>query len=79
MEVRVKLKKNINYTPIYEKRHKSDLEGVAGIFVGLAGIYFIVDHFVDLHKFNVYAKKHSLNLRFATVSNGYKLMLQKRI
>ena len=79
MEVRVKLEKNKNYTPIYEKRHKSDLEGVAGIFVGLTGIYFIVDHFVDLHKFNVYAKKHDLNLRFAAVPNGYKLMLQKRI
>ena len=79
MDVRVKLEKNKNYTPIYEKRHKSDLEGVAGIFVGLAGIYFIVDHFVDLHKFNVYAKKHNLNLRFATASNEYKLMLQKRI
>ena len=79
MEVRVKLNKNQQYTPIYETIHKSDLEGVAGIFVGIAGIYFIIDHFFDMHKFNAYAKRHSLNLRVATASNQYKLMLQKRI
>ncbi len=79
MEVRVKLEKNKQYTPIYETRHKSDLEGVAGIFVGVAGIYFIIDHFFDMRKFNAYAKRHSLNLRVATASNQYKLMLQKRI
>lgn len=79
MEVRVKLEKNKQYTPIYETRHKNDLEGVAGVFIGIAGLYFIIDHFFDMHKFNAYAKKHHLNLRVATASNQYKLMLQKRI
>ena len=78
MDIRVKIDKK-NYTPIYEKRHKSEIEGVAGIMVGLAGIYFIVDHFVDMHKFNTYAKKHDLNFKILTASNEYKLMLQKRI
>ena len=79
MDIRVKLKKNQQYKPIYEKRNKCDAEGVAGILVGITGIYFIVDHFLDMHKFNAYAKKHHLNLKVATASNGYKLMLQKRI
>lgn len=79
MDVRVILKKHQQYTPIYQTRHKSDLEGVAGIFVGIAGIYFIIDHFLDMHKFNAYVKRHHLNLRVATASNEYKLMLQKRI
>ena len=79
MEIRVKLNKNQQYKPIYEKRNKCDAEGVAGILVGLTGIYFIVDHFLDMHKFNAYAKRHNLNLRLATASNEYKLMLQKRI
>ena len=78
MDIRVKIDKK-NYTPIYEKRHKSEIEGVAGIMVGLAGIYFIVDHFMDMHKFNTYAKKHDLNFKILTASNEYKLMLQKRI
>ncbi len=79
MDVRVILKKHQQYTPIYETKHKSDLEGVAGVFIGIAGIYFIIDHFFDMHKFNAYAKRHHLNLRVATASNQYKLMLQKRI
>ncbi len=79
MEVRVKLKKNQQYTPIYETKHKSDLEGVAGMFIGIAGLYFIIDHFFDMHKFNAYAKRHHLNLKIATAANQYKLMLQKRI
>ena len=79
MEIRVKLNKKQQYKPIYEKRNKCDAEGVAGILVGLTGIYFIVDHFLDMHKFNAYAKRHHLNLRLATASNEYKLMLQKRI
>ena len=79
MDVRVILKKNDQYKPIYQTKHKSDLEGVAGIFVGIAGIYFIIDHFLDMHKFNAYVKRHHLNLRVATASNEYKLMLQKRI
>ena len=79
MDVRVVLNKNDQYKPIYQTKHKSDLEGVAGIFVGITGIYFIVDHFLDMHKFNAYAKRHHLNLRIATASNEYKLMLQKRI
>lgn len=79
MEVRVILNKNQQYIPIYETRHKSDLEGVAGMFIGIAGIYFIIDHFFDMHKFNAYARRHHLNLKVATASNQYKLMLQKRI
>ena len=79
MDVRIKLKKNQQYKPIYETRHKSDIEGVAGILIGITGIYFIVDHFLDMHKFNAYAKRHHLNLKVATASNEYKLMLQKRI
>ena len=79
IDIRVKLKKNQQYKPIYEKRNKCDAEGVAGILVGITGIYFIVDHFLDMHKFNAYAKRHHLNLRLATASNEYKLMLQKRI
>lgn len=79
MDIRIKLNKNKQYKPIYEKRHKSDIEGVAGILIGITGIYFIVDHFLDMHKFNAYAKRHNLNLKVATASNGYKLMLQKRI
>ena len=79
MDIRVKLKKNQQYKPIYEKRNKCDAEGVAGILVGITGIYFIVDHFLDMHKFNAYAKRHHLNLKVATASNEYKLMLQKRI
>lgn len=79
MDVRIVLNKNQQYKPIYEKRHKSDAEGVAGLLVGITGIYFIVDHFIDMHKFNAYAKRHNLNLRVTTASNEYKLMLQKRI
>ncbi|MBR3627797.1 MAG: hypothetical protein IKN42_02990 [Elusimicrobia bacterium] len=79
MDIRVKLNKNKQYKPIYETRHKSDIEGVAGILIGITGIYFIVDHFLDMHKFNAYAKRHNLNLKVATASNEYKLMLQKRI
>lgn len=79
MDVRVKLEKNINYKPIIKKRNKSDIEGVCGILMCAAGIYFIIDYFVDMHKFNVYAKKHQLNMRIATAPNEYKLLLQKRI
>lgn len=79
MDVRVVLKKDKQYKPIYEKRNKSDVEGVCGIMVGIVGIYFIVDHFLDMHKFNVYAKKHNLNLKIATAPSEYKLMIQKRI
>ncbi len=79
MDVRVKINKNQQYTPIYQTKHKSDAEGVAGILVGITGIYFIIDHFLDMHKFNAYVKRHHLNLRVATASNEYKLMLQKRI
>jgi len=79
MDIRVKLDKNLQYKPIYQTKHKSDAEGVAGILVGITGIYFIIDHFLDMHKFNAYAKRHHLNLKFATASNEYKLLLQKRI
>lgn len=79
MDVRVVMKKNQQYKPIYEKRNKSDIEGVCGIMVGIVGIYFIIDHFLDMHKFNVYAKRHNLNLKIATAPSEYKLMIQKRI
>lgn len=79
MDIRVKLEKDQQYKPIYEKRNKSDIEGVGGIMIGLTGIYFLIDHFVDMHKFNAYARRHNLNLKIATASNEYKLMLQKRI
>lgn len=79
MDIRIKLEKDQQYKPIYETRNKSDIEGVAGIMIGLTGIYFIVDHFVDMRKFNAYVRRHNLNLKIATASNEYKLMLQKRI
>ena len=79
MDIRIKLNKNQQYTPIYEKRHKSDVEGVAGVLVGITGIYFIVDHFLDMHKFNAYARRHNLNLKVTTASNEYKLLFQKRL
>lgn len=79
MDIRVVLNKDKQYKPIYEKRNKSDIEGVCGIMVGIVGIYFIIDHFLDMHKFNVYAKRHNLNLKIATAPSEYKLMIQKRI
>lgn len=79
MDVRITLNKNSQYKPKIEKRNKSDIEGVCGILMCAAGIYFIIDYFVDMHKFNVYARKHNLNMKFATAPNEYKLLLQKRI
>lgn len=79
MDVRVVLNKNSQYKPLIRKRNKSDIEGVCGILMCAAGIYFIIDYFVDMHKFNVYAKKHQLNMKIATAPNEYKLLLQKRI
>ncbi len=79
MDVRVILNKNAQYKPKIHKRNKSDIEGVAGILMCAAGIYFIIDYFVDMHKFNVYANKHQLNMKIAAAPNEYKLLLQKRI
>jgi len=77
--VDIKIDLSQSYTAIYEKRNKSDIEGVAGICVGLTGIYFIVDHFLDMHKFNQYMKKNDLNFRLAKAPDEYKLLLQKRL
>ncbi len=79
MDIRVVLNKNQQYKPIYKKKNKSDIEGVCGVLMCAAGIYFIVDHFLNMHKFNVYAKRHNLNLKIASAPNEYKLLLQKRI
>lgn len=75
----VKIDLSQSYTAIYEKKNKSDIEGVAGICVGLAGIYFIVDYFLDMHNFNQYMKRNDLNIRLAKATDEYKLLFQKRL
>lgn len=75
----VKIDLSQSYVPIYEKKNKSDIEGVAGICVGLAGIYFIVDYFLDMHNFNQYMKRNDLNIRLAKATDEYKLLFQKRL
>ncbi|MGE4385197.1 MAG: hypothetical protein AB7E39_04950 [Endomicrobiaceae bacterium] len=75
----VKIDLSQSYTAIYEKRNKSDIEGVAGICVGLAGIYFIFDYFLDMHKFNQYMRRNNLNIRLAKAPDEYKLLFQKRL
>lgn len=77
--VDVKIDLSQSYTAIYEKKNKSDIEGVAGICVGLAGIYFIVDYFLDMHNFNQYMKRNDLNIRLAKATDEYKLLFQKRL
>ncbi|MEA5001812.1 MAG: hypothetical protein VB017_08055 [Endomicrobiaceae bacterium] len=77
--VDVKIDLSQSYVPIYEKKNKSDIEGVAGICVGLAGIYFIVDYFLDMHNFNQYMKRNDLNIRLAKATDEYKLLFQKRL
>ncbi len=68
-----------DYKHKYKKQNKSDIEGVAGLMVATAGIYFIVDYFMDLHKFNQYMKRNDINIRLANAPNEYKLLFQKRL
>lgn len=75
----VKIDLSQSYTPIYKEKNKSDIEGVAGIMVGLTGIYFIVDYFVDMHNFNQYMKRNDLNIRLAKATDEYKILFQKRL
>lgn len=75
----IKIDLSNSYTPIYEKRNKSDIEGVSGIVIGIAGIYLIVDHFVDMHKFDQYMKRNNLDVKLAKATNEYKILFQKRL
>ena len=75
MDVKVTYK----YNHKYKKQNKSDIEGVAGLMIATAGIYFIVDYLVDLHKFNRYMKRNDINIRLANAPNEYKLLFQKRL
>jgi hypothetical protein len=75
----VKLDLTDCYTRIYEKKNKSDLEGVAGIVIASAGIYFLADYFIGLKKFNRYMKQNQMDIRLASFPSEYKLLLQKRI
>lgn len=75
----VNVKVEYTYTHKYKKQNKSDIEGVAGLMVATAGIYFIVDYFMDLHKFNQYMKRNDINIRLASAPNEYKLLFQKRL
>ena len=75
----VDVKIKYEYDHKYKKQNKSDIEGVAGLMVATAGIYFIVDYFMDLHKFNQYMKRNDINIRLANAPNEYKLLFQKRL
>ncbi len=77
MEVKIDLSNS--YTKIYEKKNKSDLEGVAGIVIASAGIYFLADYFIGLKKFDRYMKQNQMNIRLASYPSEYKLLFQKRI
>jgi len=77
MQVRIDL--SGCYTKIYEKRNKSDLEGVAGIVIAGAGIYFLADYFIGLKKFDRYMKQNQMNIMLASCPSEYKLLFQKRI
>ena len=79
MEVRIRLKPWENYKPIYEKKNKSDLEGVAGILLAAAGVYFLLDFAFGFTKFNRYMKKNDMDFRLASRPSEYKLLLEKRI
>lgn len=79
MEVRIKLKPWENYKPIYEKKNKSDLEGVAGILLAAAGLYFLLDYAFEFTKFNRYMKNNDMDFRLASRPSEYKLLLEKRI
>ena len=73
------VKVTYDYKHKYKKQNKSDIEGVAGLMIATAGIYFIVDYLVDLHKFNRYMKRNDINIRLANAPNEYKLLFQKRL
>lgn len=75
----VNVKVTYDYKKKYKKQNKSDLEGVAGLMIATAGIYFIVDYFMDLHKFNMYMKRNDMKIRLANAPNEYKLVFQKRL
>lgn len=75
----VDVKVTYDYKKKYKKQNKSDIEGVAGLMVATAGIYFIVDYFMDLHKFNMYMKRKDMKIRLANTPNEYKLVFQKRL
>lgn len=75
----VDVKVTYDYKKKYKKQNKSDIEGVAGIMVATAGIYFIIDYLIDLHKFNQYMQRNDMNVRLAKTPNEYKLLFQKRL
>lgn len=79
IEVRVKLKPHENYKPIYSKKNKSDLEGVAGILLVTAGIYFLLDYAFGFTEFKRYMKKNDMDFRLASRPSEYKLLLEKRL
>ena len=75
----VNVKVTYDYKKKYRKQNKSDLEGVMGLMVATAGIYFIVDYLWDLHKFNMYMKRNDMKIKLANTPNEYKLVFQKRL
>ena len=77
MQIRIDLSNC--YTKMMGKKNKSDFEGVSGLVIAGAGIYLLADYFVGLKKFDRYMKKKDVNVRFASYSNEYRLMLQKRL
>jgi hypothetical protein len=79
IEIRVNLKPHENYKPIYTKKNKSDLEGVAGILLATAGIYFLLDYAFGFTEFKRYMKKNDMDFRLASRPSEYKLLLEKRI
>ena len=79
MEIRVQLKPWENYKPIYEKKNKSDLEGVAGILLVTAGIYFLLDYAFGFTEFKRYMKNNNVEFKLASRPSEYKLLFEKRI
>lgn len=79
MEVRIQLKPYENYKPIYAKKNKSDLEGVAGILLATAGVYFLLDFAFGFTEFKRYMKKNDMDFRLASRPSEYKLLFEKRI
>lgn len=79
VEVRVKLKPYENYKPIYSKKNKSDLEGVAGILLVTAGVYFLLDFAFGFTEFKRYMKRNDMDFRLASRPSEYKLLLEKRL
>ena len=79
MEIRIKLKPWENYKPIYAKKNKSDLEGVAGILLVTAGIYFLLDYAFGFTEFKRYMKNNDMDFRLASRPSEYKLLFEKRL